>query len=124
VEYHILLSPTYQVPVLYFQLLHFGTPAPLSEVYRVLVEDGSDARTQLQRIGVQGAISQGDHPVFGVPYFFLHPCGTLAAMAEWEREECVIARPEEYLKVWLGVVGAVVGLYLPVNSMVVEESGR
>lgn len=58
-----------------------------------------------------GGISQGDHPVLGLPYYFVHPCNTADAVREWEREDGI--GPEEYLRIWIGLVGGVVGLYVP-----------
>ena len=79
----------------------------------------------LKGVGVQGAISQTDHPVLGVPYYFVHPCNTAAAMGEWrqhhrdgEEEGMEDFTAEKYLAVWIGVVGGVVGLFLPSGCMV------
>jgi len=77
----------------------------------------------LKRVGVQGAISQTDHPVLGVPYYFVHPCNTAAAMGEWQQrrrdgEGMEDFTAEKYLAVWIGVVGGVVGLFLPSECMV------
>lgn len=71
----------------------------------------------MQDVGVQGAISQADHPVRGVPYYFVHPCATAAAMAEWDAAEM---GPAEYLMAWVGIIGSAVGLYLPVCTAVAD----
>ena len=57
VEYDILLSPTYQVPVLYFRLADVaaGYPTGLDFVYRYLVP--ADAQSQLQQTSVMGGVS-------------------------------------------------------------------
>lgn len=47
------------------------------------------------------------HPVTGVPSFFIHPCLLGEAM---QRFEC---SKENYLMVWLGLVGGCVGLWVP-----------
>ncbi|KAJ5973994.1 hypothetical protein N7481_011204 [Penicillium waksmanii] len=63
IEYEILLSPTYQVPVLYF-VLHWDNQGPigLDAVYRYLVPESY--RKQLKNVGVMGGISFG---VGGIP---------------------------------------------------------
>lgn len=57
VEYNILLSPTYQVPVLYFRLhdLPDDIPTELGFLYQQIVPRSSI--DGLQQIGVMGAIS-------------------------------------------------------------------
>lgn len=59
VIYNILLSPTYHVPVLYFQLRQDNHPGPLGidAVYQYLVPE--QYRKELQSIGIMGGISFG-----------------------------------------------------------------
>ncbi|KAH8422928.1 uncharacterized protein LDX57_000684 [Aspergillus melleus] len=59
VDYEILLSPTYQVPVLYFMLRRGNHPGPMEidAVYHYLVAD--QYRKELQAVGVMGGISLG-----------------------------------------------------------------
>ena len=47
------------------------------------------------------------HPVTGVPSFFVHPCMLGDAMAHFDCPK------EDYLMVWLGLVGGPVGLWVP-----------
>ncbi|KAG0125749.1 hypothetical protein HOY82DRAFT_525046 [Tuber indicum] len=120
VEYQILLSKTYELPILYFNLYPPSTlqiPASLQQVYENLTP--TTTRDALKSVGVQGAISQTDHPVLGVPYYFVHPCNTAAAMSEWQqrRDGGEDFDAEKYLTVWIGVVGGAVGLFLPSECM-------
>ncbi|CUS13801.1 unnamed protein product [Tuber aestivum] len=125
VEYQILLSRAYQLPILYFNLHPPSStaqiPASLQQVYEKLTS--ATTRDALKSVGVQGAISQTDHPVLGVPYYFVHPCNTAAAMGEWQlrRRDWGEGREdfdaEKYLAVWIGVVGSAVGLFLPSGCM-------
>ncbi|KAI9681552.1 MAG: hypothetical protein M1829_000749 [Trizodia sp. TS-e1964] len=109
VEYSIVLSPTYRVPVLYFSL-HNSSRAPrLEAVYEALVP--LSMRGGLRSVGVLGGLSRGDHPITGRPAFFVHPCNTAAAMQALVGAEGVPV--EEYLVLWLGVVGGCVGLCVP-----------
>lgn len=59
IDYDILLSPTYQVPVLYFTLRWHNRQGPigLDAVYQYVVPEG--LRHQLKSAGVMGAISFG-----------------------------------------------------------------
>lgn len=59
VEYHILLSSSYQVPVLYFSILDpaQSLPQTLDTVYQYLVPDRFQAN--LQGMAVMGGITKG-----------------------------------------------------------------
>ncbi|KAJ6136002.1 hypothetical protein N7512_001162, partial [Penicillium capsulatum] len=111
IDYDILLSSTYQVPVLYFVLRwhnHRG-PVDLDAVYQYVVPE--PYRKELQSVGIMGGISFGYHPVSGVPAFFVHPCNTADAMAQIAGAHCV--SPDTYLLIWLGLVGHGVNLHVP-----------
>ncbi|RAK98338.1 ATG3/ATG10 family protein [Aspergillus ibericus CBS 121593] len=111
VVYDVLLSPTYQVPVLYFQLRQDSYPGPLGidAVYQYLVPD--QYRKELQSVGIMGGISFGYHPDSGTPAFFVHPCHTMDAMRHIAGQRRLT--PEAYLIIWLGLVGNRLGLQLP-----------
>jgi len=108
VEYHILLSPIYSVPVLYFNIYPISiASAPvhnISDVYSVLVP--AHRLQDIESIGVQGGISQGDHPILQRPFWFIHPCNTAEALKEWGEG----LNLENYLMIWLGMVQDVVRL--------------
>lgn len=58
IDYDILLSPTYQVPILYFGLKwHNHGPLGLDEVYQYVVPERY--RQELKSVGVMGGISMG-----------------------------------------------------------------
>jgi ubiquitin-like-conjugating enzyme ATG10 len=107
----VVYSASYQVPVLYFQLCNtpWHSPPSLDTLHSILVPDLH--RTHVQRIGILGAISKSDHPVTGVPSFFVHPCQTLAAMANLQISRS--GGPDDYLLGWIGIIGAAVGLSVP-----------
>ncbi|KAJ5409738.1 uncharacterized protein N7487_004097 [Penicillium crustosum] len=68
IDYDILLSPTYQVPILYFGLKwHNHGPLGLDEVYQYVVPERY--RQELKSVGVMGGISMGYHPDSGAPAF-------------------------------------------------------
>ena len=51
------------------------------------------------------------HPVTDLPAFFIHPCNTHEAMVSVHDGQSLSA--EEYLIVWLGLIGSSVGLHVP-----------
>lgn len=67
----------------------------------------------MQSIGPLGALSMTDHPVLGMPAYFVHPCRTADAM------KAVIGGQEidgrQYLLAWIGLIGGGVGLDVPVG---------
>ncbi|KAL2215662.1 hypothetical protein M432DRAFT_138980 [Thermoascus aurantiacus ATCC 26904] len=111
VEYDIILSPTYHVPVLYFVLRNAPRdgPAGIEAVYRYLVPH--QYKTELKSVGVMGGISMGYHPESGVPAYFVHPCNTADAMKDIGGGRDIT--PETYLLMWLGLVGNCVNLHVP-----------
>ncbi|KAK3712567.1 hypothetical protein LTR37_009010 [Vermiconidia calcicola] len=118
VLYDVIHSPSYQVPVLYITFKDFaagGTAVKdlpsVDEAYELLVPDAY--RSQIEAVGVLGALSMTDHPISGTPAYFVHPCRTAEGM------DAVVGgrktKPEEYLLMWLGMIGASVGIDVPVE---------
>lgn len=60
-----------------------------------------------------GALSMTDHPVTGMPAYFVHPCRTAEAMDAVTEHRNVT--PDGYLLMWLGMVGPSVGLDVPIE---------
>ena len=115
--YNILYSPAYLVPVLYFIPLPPVTPSATF---------------------TRGVVSGGDHLINGEMWWFVHPCLTGDAMAEWETAINPLDNDDNendnndnndnngsngsngsndsngnlgrYLGIWLGLVGAAAGL--------------
>lgn len=95
----------------------------------------SHYRAQMEGVGVLGGVTVGEHPVTGSPGFFVHPCRTAGVMGEVvekadeekdeekeeEKEERGLSG-EEYLVLWMGVVGGCVGLYVP-GVLMMNEKG-
>ncbi|KAL2808680.1 hypothetical protein BJX63DRAFT_23487 [Aspergillus granulosus] len=120
VDYDIVLSATYQVPVLYFVLRQAWKLLGIEEVYRYLVPN--QYRKNIQSVGIMGGISFGYHPVSGNPAFFVHPCNTADAMKDIA-SGCDIG-PEAYLIIWLGLVGNCLRLQLPSELFAIEGIPR
>jgi ubiquitin-like-conjugating enzyme ATG10 len=132
VRYDVVYSPTYQAPVLYLTFAEASTskiiPLPSADdVYDMLVPQGF--KTPMRDIGVMGALSMAEHPINGVPAYFVHPCRTQEALAPLLGDTSHNAETEpavEYLLLWFGVIGASVGLSVPVNTakLLAERRGE
>ena len=132
VRYDVVYSPSYQVPVLYLTFATASTnksiPLPVAnEIYEMLVPQGFKA--PMRDVGVMGALSMADHPITGMPAYFVHPCRTQEALAPLMEEPShkVGSEPAvEYLLLWFGVIGASVGLSVPLNlaKLLAERRGE
>jgi ubiquitin-like-conjugating enzyme ATG10 len=117
--------------------LPMGEPTfDVNAVYRYLVP--TEYKSKLRAAGVTGGISaavsletidhffsmklelicEKPHPITEVPAFFIHPCQTKEAM---ESFDCPI---NDYLMMWIGLVGACVGLWIPPEMARDEERGQ
>ena len=122
VRYDVVYSPSYQVPVLYLTFVEATTsksiPLPsAAEIYEILVPPGFKA--PMRDVGVMGALSMAEHPITGTPAYFVHPCRTQEALAPLlgETSDNIGFEPAvEYLLLWFGVIGASVGLSVPVKT--------
>ena len=135
VEYQIIYSPSYRVPVLYLLLHNLPSPGPkgIDAVYEYLVPRGQ--HEILQELGVLGGIGMivspprasfltlganltcslfiQNHPGNGLPCPWVHPCNTAEAMREIISSMKRQVSPQEYLMIWIGLVGNTVGLTVP-----------
>ncbi|OCK95381.1 uncharacterized protein K441DRAFT_557173 [Cenococcum geophilum 1.58] len=112
VEYDIVLSPTYQVPVLYFRIRDAGCALPpsIDTLYRYVIP--KQFKSQVESFGIIGGITMTEHPVTNLPVFFVHPCNTAAALeASFHGREIT---SEQYMQLWIGTVGWHVGLRVPI----------
>jgi ubiquitin-like-conjugating enzyme ATG10 len=109
----IVHSASYQVPVLYFQLcnMHWHLPPSLDIIHSILVPDFH--KIPVRDVGLLGALSTSDHPVTGLPSFFIHPCQTQTAMASLHIDQ--FGQPDDYLLAWIGMIGSTVGLSVPLQ---------
>lgn len=126
IDFFVMLSPTYQVPVLYFAMSSSASIrlSDLDMIYSRIVP--ANTHGALQRVGVMGGISiavspcdtipavvdiRKNHPVTDKPMFFVHPCLTRDALTVVSNG--VDLDPLAYLLLWFGIVGASVGLHVP-----------
>ncbi|XP_065922330.1 ubiquitin-like-conjugating enzyme ATG10 isoform X2 [Magallana gigas] len=107
-EYHILYSPSYGVPVLYFNAhTQGGKLLALEEIWK-RVPDVYKERLSEERWTF---ITQQEHPLLGRPFYYLHPCHT----ADLMKNSPVLTDKRHYIVSWLSAVGPVVGLKLPLE---------
>ncbi|KIW03373.1 uncharacterized protein PV09_05581 [Verruconis gallopava] len=111
VTYDILLSTSYRVPVLHFTVRDMagGPVTDLASVYADMIP--TSFKDQVSGIGVIGAVSMTDHPLTGLPSFFVHPCNTADALRHVGGGRLVSV--SEYLFLWMGIIAPAVGLSLP-----------
>ena len=130
VQCDIAYSPAYQVPVLYLTFSEGSTnqsialPSP-DEVYGTLVPEYF--KSLMRSVGVMGALSMAEHPITGIPAYFVHPCRTQEAMSPLLENASPEARPcsgTQYLLLWFGVIGASVGLNVPIGVAKLFASGN
>lgn len=120
VDFSILWSSIYQVPVLWFTLhrIPSGVSTGIEAVYQHLVPE--IFHSGLRQIGVIGAISIANHPISDLPAFFVHPCNTAEALqAACQDRRC---SEEAYIMIWLGLVGPSVNLYVP-SQLLLPDTG-
>ncbi|KAK6843289.1 E2-like conjugating enzyme atg10 [Apiospora arundinis] len=92
VRYEIHYHPTYRAPCL----------------WRLVPDQYKDSLRRTGSIGgISADLASQHHPLTGVPSFFVHPCLLSDAMAGFDCPK------EDYLMVWLGLVGGCVGLWVP-----------
>ncbi|KAI8062567.1 autophagocytosis associated protein [Gongronella butleri] len=104
IDYHIVFSPSYQVPVLYFDAFFTdGRRLSLDEIYTHVVPHMYQEEMQRSPIQAQGAITQADHPVVGRPFWYIHPCDTQTLLRTLQ--PCTI---DVYIQTWLSLVAPVV----------------
>lgn len=57
------------------------------------------------------------HPLTGLPSFFIHPCLLGDAMSGFNCSK------EQYMMLWLGLVGGCVGLWVPKEMAMMDSTG-
>ena len=95
----------------------------MEEIYESLVPEAW--RSSVRNAGLSGGISQQDHPILNVPYFYMHPCETVSLMEtilknqEQDRSRSFL---DSYVSTWLSFTGQAVGLSVPHASQIALEN--
>lgn len=126
VTYDVLLSTSYCVPVLYI-----SANLTISKIYDAIVPEA--AGSALRTNGILGALTMTvcsercircatwwlivlqDHPITGLPVYFVHPCRTAEALRASSMTDQI--SPKNYLLLWIGIVGSSVGLSIPASAI-------
>ncbi|KAK7251751.1 hypothetical protein RIF29_35219 [Crotalaria pallida] len=117
-DFHIVYSPSYRVPVLYFRAYHSdGQPLSLNEIEKDLPAHSSKLRSESKWT----FITDEEHPYLNRPWFKLHPCGTSDWMKLLFHGDPSSSKngfvTEQYLVSWFSVIGQVVGLKVPLGML-------
>ncbi|ALC42268.1 CG12821 [Drosophila busckii] len=79
VEYHIVYSISYQIPMLYFQAHRSdGSMLNIEAVWELFVPEATRHKLNLYEM-----LTQMEHPVLFRPYMALHPCRTAEVLAQF-----------------------------------------
>ncbi|KAJ2161134.1 hypothetical protein GGF46_001724 [Coemansia sp. RSA 552] len=115
VEYHVVFSRSWRVPVVYVRVLNEAqeTVLDVGRVYDLLVGGDPVMREAMQSVEFGGALGIQDHPELGTPYLYLHPCHTATLLRAVAAAPDVEIDSRNYLSAFLSLVGPAVGLTLP-----------
>lgn len=76
IEYHIVHSFSYEVPVLYFNATYSnGRQLSLEDTWRLLSKQFVS-----RDVDCWGMVSQQEHPILHCPFYHIHPCHTAKVM--------------------------------------------
>ncbi|KAJ2630117.1 hypothetical protein H4R22_002892 [Coemansia sp. RSA 1290] len=110
VEYHVVYSASWRVPVLYMRVLlsdQSQVVLDIEQVTKLLVAD-QQMRGAIEAVEFGGALGIQDHPVLNEPFVYLHPCHTATLL----RAVGVPIDASNYMGAWLSLTGSAVGLTL------------
>ncbi|KAI9142510.1 hypothetical protein BKA69DRAFT_1123875 [Paraphysoderma sedebokerense] len=122
-EYHILYSKTYSVPALWFNLYNLdGSVVVVSDPSELL---NSEFKEVIHNVRF-GGITQGDHPILRIPYYYIHPCETRTLMSTILSGNLSSSGNEHdqnmnYILSWLSFVGPAVNLYLDLKIASIQN---
>ncbi|KAF2993303.1 hypothetical protein E8E13_000181 [Curvularia kusanoi] len=119
IQYDVVLSPSYRVPVLYFTVVdsQHRYPPTLETLYSCIIPP--TFKTQAEHVGVIGGITLTDHPATNKPVFFIHPCQTADVMEASAGGQNINAY--DYLLMWIGALGKHVGLTVPLSLVITDQ---
>ncbi|KAI9292737.1 hypothetical protein K502DRAFT_68543 [Neoconidiobolus thromboides FSU 785] len=110
-DYHILYSTSYQVPIFYFKAYSQASqPLTLSELYLHLTPH--DHLEKIKLASFQGGLSQQDHPILNIPYFYIHPCHTKDLLSILDEKKVTLTT---YIASWLSLIAPPLGLTISSN---------
>lgn len=103
-EYHILYSPSYSVPVLYFNVRNTaGKLLSLQNIWNIL----NVSKEVL--VEKWNFVTQQEHPILLQPFFYLHPCKSFEIFALSEKSDI------NPIVTWLSSIAPIVHLDMPLE---------
>ncbi|KAI9206952.1 uncharacterized protein BJ171DRAFT_597078 [Polychytrium aggregatum] len=95
VDLHVVYLPSWGCPVLFFNAYDASGQ----------VLDWAALRT-LTRNQTPATISQQEHPLLHIPFYYIHPCNTAEFMRERLENGCPVG--DAYMLIWLGAMTSLV----------------
>ncbi|KAJ2746816.1 E2-like conjugating enzyme atg10 [Coemansia sp. BCRC 34301] len=129
IEYHVVYSATWRVPVLYVRVVLSDGEVVLdgAQVCDMVTGD-AQVRQAMTAVPFGGALGVADHPELNAPFLYLHPCHTadllravVPSSLGCNEMDVISVGPDEYLAAWLSLSGPAVGLALPACGNAVES---
>ncbi|KAI9005574.1 hypothetical protein DFJ74DRAFT_712615 [Hyaloraphidium curvatum] len=108
--YHVVFSSSFAVPML---LLNVCSADGGGHADDLLLRPKTEGKESVP--GGDVIVSQTEHPIYGTPYYFVHPCGTadlVDAMRSSVEPSADGAARASWLVTFLSAHGPAVGLYL------------
>ena len=91
VDYHIVHSFSYEVPILYFTATYSnGRQLSLNDTWKLLSD-----RFVSGDMDRWGLVSQQEHPLLHCPFYHIHPCHTAKVMAQARKTQIQTGSSEE-----------------------------
>ncbi|KAK9768787.1 E2-like conjugating enzyme atg10, variant 2 [Basidiobolus ranarum] len=113
-EYHIVYSPTYEVPEIYVR--GWSDEGSYLSDSQILQLTSAHLRDDIQKVKYGGGLTCMEHPILRTPFYRLHPCETASVLKE------VIGEKElsltSYIPTYINLIGPSVGLSLSLEYFV------
>ncbi|KAL0476878.1 autophagy-related protein ATG10 [Acrasis kona] len=111
-DFHIAYHKIFKVPFLLLRATVDGIQLGQQDIIQHLSEGKDDWLPK--ELNHYTFLTQGEHPVLGTIYFYLHPCQTaelITTVTDRDFERI------DYVAVWLSFFGRAVGLHVPMSSI-------
>ncbi|KAF8528853.1 hypothetical protein BU17DRAFT_36913 [Hysterangium stoloniferum] len=121
VQQHVVYSPTFQVPCFYFTV-HDRAGGHLS-LQDIMNTSLFRKETLPEQVATTAhglsmphsnfpLLSQGDHPVLGIPFWFFHPCETSNAVLELVHARDDLHRVDDstWIETWFLILSSIINM--------------
>lgn len=113
-DYNVIYSDSYAVPVLYFNAQHMDGRILLHDELDVLF---SSSHADAMKSQIMTTLTQVEHPILQQPFYMLHPCKTSVLMSA-AAPEADLENQGSFLLQWISSIGSAVGLTMDVEYLV------